>query len=119
MMQRLVPLLRTNQLDETIAFYVDILGFTCAEKNEDWGWAAIHLDYVDIMLAVPNEHVPFEKPQFTGSFYIPVSNVDKLWARLKDKVEVVYPIEDLEWQMREFAIRDNDGYMLQFGQEML
>jgi hypothetical protein len=28
---------------------------------------------------------------------------------------VVYPIEDFSYGMREFAIRDNSGYILQFG----
>ena len=37
---------------------------------------------------------------------------------MKDKAEVVYPIEDFDYGMREFAIRDNNGYLLQFGQEI-
>jgi len=28
---------------------------------------------------------------------------------------VVYPIESFDYGMREFAIRDNNGYILQFG----
>ena len=39
------------------------------------------------------------------------------WELLKDKAEVVYPIEDFEYGMREFAIKDCNGYMLQFGQD--
>jgi len=31
---------------------------------------------------------------------------------------VVYPLEDCAYGMREFAIRDNNGYILQFGQEI-
>ena len=34
----------------------------------------------------------------------------------QDQCEVVYPIEDFDYGMREFAIRDNSGYLLQFGQ---
>ncbi len=29
-----------------------------------------------------------------------------------------YPIENFEYQMREFAIRDVHGYIIQFGQEI-
>ncbi|NHQ72651.1 bleomycin resistance family protein, partial [Elizabethkingia miricola] len=29
-----------------------------------------------------------------------------------------YNIEDFPWQMREFAIYDNNGYILQFGQDV-
>ena len=36
----------------------------------------------------------------------------------QDKARVVYPIENFFYGMREFAIRDNNGYILQFGQEI-
>jgi uncharacterized glyoxalase superfamily protein PhnB len=44
--------------------------------------------------------------------------VDALWAQLRDKADVVYPLESFEYGMREFAIRDINGYLLQFGQEI-
>ncbi len=114
----LTPMLWTEKLDETIAFYTQILGFTCGERDENWGWAALHKDEVEIMLAKPNAHSAFEKPQFTGSFYFTTNEVDKLWETLKEKVKVCYEINNFEWQMREFAIYDNNGYLLQFGQEI-
>jgi len=110
------PILWTEALDQTITFYTEILGFTCGERNEEWGWAALHRDEVEIMLARPNEHTHFERPQFTGSFYTQVDDVDTLWAELKPKARVCYEIENFEWGMREFAIYDNNGYILQFGQ---
>jgi hypothetical protein len=42
--------------------------------------------------------------------------VDGLWQRLKDRARVCYPIENFEYGMRELAIYDNNGYLLQFGQ---
>ncbi|HSD13354.1 MAG TPA: VOC family protein [Flavobacterium sp.] len=109
------PMLWTNELKETIAFYVTILGFTSGEYNEDWGWASLYKDDAEIMLAKPNEHTSFDKPTFTGSFYINVDDADELWEQLKDKCNVCYEIETFEWGMREFAIYDNNGYLLQFG----
>ena len=110
------PMLYTSALDETISFYKDVLGFTCGERNEDWGWAALHREEVEIMLARPNVHTPFERPVFTGSFYFTVDDVEALWAQLRTKAKVYYELETFEWQMREFAIYDNNGYLLQFGQ---
>lgn len=112
------PMLWTVELKETIDFYTSILGFVCAEYNEDWGWASLYKDSVELMLAKPNEHTPFEKPLFTGSFYFNTDNVDELWEHLKNKTKVCYPIEDFEYNMREFAIYDNNGYLLQFGKEI-
>lgn len=116
--ETLRPILWTEKLSETIDFYINILGFTCGERNDDWGWAALHKDDIEIMLAIPNAHTPFEKSIFTGSFYIRVNNVEELWESLKDKTNIAYEIETFEWEMREFAIYDNNGYMLQFGQDV-
>jgi hypothetical protein len=33
-------------------------------------------------------------------------------------VAIFYPVEDFSYGLREFAIRDNNGYILQFGQEI-
>ena len=107
----------TEDLDATIAFYSDVLGFTCREKNDDWGWASLFLDDVWIMLSRPNEHTPYEKVGFTGSFYFTTDDVEAMWQKLKDKARVCYDIETFPWGMREFAIYDNNGYLLQFGQE--
>lgn len=117
-LNKLTPLLWTNKLQETIDFYTKTLNFICTDRNDEWGWAAMHNDKVEIMIAKPNEHTFFEKSAFTGSFYFNVDQADELWLALKDKVEIVYPIETFDWGMREFAIYDNNGYILQFGQNI-
>ena len=115
-LNHLAPMLTVMSMDETIEFYRDLLGFACVNRIN--GWATL-LNYdVEIMIALPNAHVPFEKPQFTGSLYMKLDDVDALWQRVKDNVTVVYPIENFYYGMREFAIRDNSGYMLQFGSEI-
>lgn len=111
-------MLRTEKLEETINFYTNVLGFTCTTKNDDWGWASLSKDDIEIMVAKPNDHVPKDGPKFTGSLYIQTSDVNELWNLLKDKTKVCYRIDDFAWQMREFAIYDNNGYILQFGQEI-
>lgn len=112
------PLLWTQQLDESIAFYVNVLGFTCVEKNDAWGWASLNCDDVWIMLSKPNTDAPFEKATFTGSFYLTVDDVDAWWEKLKDKAAICYEPEAFEWGMKEFAIYDNNGYIIQLGQEL-
>lgn len=111
-------MLWTDQLQESIEFYKNTLGFTVDELNDEWGWASLSKDDVELMLAKPNEHMPFTHPDFTGSFYFTTDNVDQLWEKLKNTANIVYDIENFDWQMREFAIYDNNGYILQFGQEI-
>lgn len=112
------PIMWTEDLDATISFYVDVLGFECCERNDDWNWASLDRDGVSIMLAGPNAHAAYDKIGFTGSFYFTTDDVDALWSKLKDKANVCYDIETFPWGMREFAVYDNNGYMLQFGQEI-
>jgi uncharacterized glyoxalase superfamily protein PhnB len=109
------PVLWAENIDETIGFYTQILGFTLMGRNDDWEWASLKKDDVQIMLS-QNE---YEKPNgigFSGSFYFNVDNVDELWEDLKTKAKICYEIETFEWEMREFGIYDNNGYLLQFGQ---
>ena len=112
----LVPMLRTHDVDATINFYRDVLGFESASRME--GWAALRKDDVEIMIAEPNAHEPFDKPCFTGSLYLHAEDVDAVWNHVKDKARIVYPIENFDYGMREFAILDNNGYLLQFGKEL-
>ncbi|TBX70209.1 bleomycin resistance family protein [Flavobacterium silvisoli] len=114
----ITPIIWTEQLQETIDFYCNVLGFRCGECSDEWQWAALFNDECELMIAKPNEHTPFEKPAFTGSFYIKVDDVETLWNQLRHDVNVVYELETFDWGMREFAIYDNNGYMLQFGQDI-
>jgi uncharacterized glyoxalase superfamily protein PhnB len=116
--QPIVPMIWTRELQETVDFYCNVLGFTNREFSEEWGWAFIHKDECEMMIAQPNEHTPFERPYFSGTFYIKTDDVDTLWEQIKDKVKIAYDIEDFDWGMREFAIYDNNSYMIQFGQEL-
>jgi catechol 2,3-dioxygenase-like lactoylglutathione lyase family enzyme len=111
-------MLWTEDLAATIEFYTRVLGFTCDETNDDWGWASLFLDDVGLMLAKPNEHTPYDKIGFTGTFYFATDDVEAMWLKVKDKARVCYDIETFPWGMREFAVYDNNGYMLQFGQEV-
>ena len=107
------PMLYTRDISGTIEFYTRVLGFACDNTMEEW--ASLSKDDVSIMLSIPNEHLPFEKPAFTGSFYFHTDDVDGWWAKLKDRAKVCYEIENFDYGMREFAIFDNNGYVLQFG----
>jgi uncharacterized glyoxalase superfamily protein PhnB len=110
------PILWTENLDETIGFYTQILDFTLLGRNDDWQWASLKKDDIQIMVSKPNEHEKFEGAGFTGSFYFNVEKVDELWENLKTKTKICYEIETFEWEMREFAVYDNNGYILQFGE---
>ena len=112
------PMIWTEDFAGTIRFYTETFGFTAHEVNDEWGWASLALDDAGVMISRPNAHAKYDKIGFTGSFYFNTDDVDALWEKLKDNAKVCYPIEDFFYGMREFAVYDNNGYLLQFGQEI-
>src|SRR5438105_11371570 len=113
------PMLWVDDVRATIDWYVSVLGFEEGNYVADWQWGIIKKDEVLIMLAKPNEHTPYNGPMFTGSLYINTDDVDDLWESLRGSSYVVYGLDNFEYGMREFAIKDYNGYILQFGQDLL
>lgn len=111
-------MLWTEDFDGTVQFYTQVLGFECVARMDEYPWASLRLDNAAIMISAPNEHEPHNKIGFTGTFYFNTDDVNSYWEKLKDKARVSYDIETFDFGMREFAIYDNNGYLLQFGQEI-
>jgi uncharacterized glyoxalase superfamily protein PhnB len=116
--KHLTPMLATQDLTGTMEFYTGNLGFELDNFMEDSGWLHMHKDDIKLMFSLPNAHEPFENPVCTGSFYFYTDEVEELWEKLKDTPFVLYGMEDFYYGMREFAIKDNNGYTLQFGKEL-
>jgi uncharacterized glyoxalase superfamily protein PhnB len=115
----LSPMLETNDIKATIEFYTGTLGFALRGTFEYEGtitWCDLVRDDVAIMFSLPNQNMNYGRILLSGSLYINAEDVDALWNLLKDKCEVVYPPENFEYGMREFAIKDNNGYVLNFGE---
>ena len=57
-------------------------------------------------------------PHATATQYIYVIDLIALWNGIKDRVTAEWGPEDMPYGMKEFAIRDPDGYLLSFGEEL-
>jgi uncharacterized glyoxalase superfamily protein PhnB len=109
----LSPILTTDDMDRSVRFYVEVLGFTCGMQTP--GYSNLYRDGVRIMLSKPDEHV---EPKFTGQLYIDLDTpeeVDAWWAKVKDRAQIIYAVDDFDYGMHEFGIRDDSGYSLAFG----
>ena len=45
-----------------------------------------------------------------------MADVDALWDAVRDHARICYTPETFAYGMREFAVYDNNGFLLQFGQ---
>jgi hypothetical protein len=80
--ERLTPMPRTRDMSATIGFYTGLLGFSCPSRSDVW--ATLRRDGAELMIATPNEHLPFTTPK----------------------------LANFDYGLREFAIYDNNGYLL-------
>lgn len=112
------PMLQTNDMRGTIAFYTDILGFALRGRHplKDPTWCSLSNGAAEAMFYadLPTEHAA---PVMSGRLYFRVADAAALFDRLKDRVRVLEPLEVYHYGMKEFAIADNNGYALAFGQE--
>jgi catechol 2,3-dioxygenase-like lactoylglutathione lyase family enzyme len=107
----LTPMLQSADLDRTEAWYRDVLGFARAGRAESW--LRMERDGVAIMF-MTNAHLG--QPAATATQYVRVDDVQALWDQIGGRVTAEWGPEDFDYGMREFALRDPDGYLLSFGQ---
>ena len=126
-LHKLSPILGTENLQQTISFYETVLGFQ--GRSNFPNFVSLTREHVELMFIVPqdepegckegdNAETFFPKPVLTGSLFIVVEEVDKLWEAVKDKAIVKTFLADREYYMRDFSILDNNGYELVFGQDI-
>jgi uncharacterized glyoxalase superfamily protein PhnB len=110
----LVPMLHTEDVSGTAAWYAEVLGF---EKSGQDGerWCALSRDGVTIMF-MRNDHLG--TPGATATQYVYVDDVMALWAAIEGRVAAEWGPERMPYGMLEFAIRDPNGYLLSFGQRV-
>ena len=103
----------------TADWYVS-LGFKLAGTNEDDGelnWARLSLADTDVMFSSAGN--PSDAARRELDLYLTVDDIDELYARIHDRVEVVEALHDTFYGMREFIIRDPNRFWLTFGQPLI
>lgn len=114
-MTGLTPMLKANNLDQTIAFYTGILGFTLQNRMDHW--CALASGKAEVMFYDHNDHES-GPAKMSGVLYFNPTDVKALWEDLKDRTEVEWKLQTMFYNMVEFAIRDCNGYTLSFAQDI-
>ena len=114
-------MLAVTDLVRTVRFYVEKLGFNCNSLHGDPPvWCDLDRDGQSIMFnAPPREHVIRDVPASSKDyqiFYAMVSDVVALHAEYRSRGVAVTELRVTFYGMKEFEVRDPDGYWLWFGQ---
>jgi uncharacterized glyoxalase superfamily protein PhnB len=118
------PNLVVPDMDRSLAFYRDVLGFqvvTTVPEQAPFVFALMQRDSVSVFL---NSEASAEMKTSAGTnmLFITIkaadvpSGIDALFADVKDRAPVIMPLTDQFYGMREFTIKDPDGYVVIFAQ---
>jgi catechol 2,3-dioxygenase-like lactoylglutathione lyase family enzyme len=116
---RVLPCLLVADMRRSLDFYLNVLGFMQTgyypiESNPVR--TEVRRDGVAIILLAEAARWTVETPAFTGALYIFPESIDRLADELRGKVPFAWGPEETEFGIREFAIRDPDGYTLVFAE---
>ena len=124
-MKSLSPNLMVNDVSQTLEFYIKTLGFKKVMTVPDSGnlvWAMVQSGAITFMFQ-EKKNIKEEYPQLAQfeqggglSFYINVTNVQELYDNIKGKVKIVKELYKTFYGSTDFAIEDNNGYILTFSQ---
>ena len=124
-LKKLTPNLIVADVSRSIAFYRDVLGFSVQSTVPDaspYVFAIVKSGAVEIFLNAPGpaeDEYPALKGHPIGgtlTLFIEVEDVRASHDELKDRVQVVMPLETKWYGVTEFAFLDPDGYIVTFAQ---
>jgi lactoylglutathione lyase len=125
--QKLTPNLLVSNVERSLAFYIDTLGFErglTVPEQSPFVFASVTSGPIEIFFNDAATAVK-EYPAFggkplgaTGTMFIELEGVEALHDRLRSSVKIVMPLVTQFYGMREFAIEDPDGYVVTFAERV-
>ena len=130
---QMIPEFDVFSLDETLNFYVDLIGFKVIYDRPEDKFAFIEFEDVQIMV---QEIDPDSSKWDTGTldyplgrginFQIDVKNIDQIYNKLKEAdYKIFVEMEDHFYRKddemlgeREFLVQDPNGFLLRFAQDI-
>jgi uncharacterized glyoxalase superfamily protein PhnB len=118
---RVVPCLLVSNIRRALEFYIETLGFTQTGYypiESEPTRTEVRRDGIAIVLYTDAVHIQDAESKFTGGLYIFPESVDGLADELLGKVAFAWGPIETEYGMREFAVRDTEGYLLIFAERI-
>jgi catechol 2,3-dioxygenase-like lactoylglutathione lyase family enzyme len=114
--KKISPMLAIANMEETLAFYQDVLGFKPMRKSSDYSIVERDGQTIHFMQAASEEVMKCVRGH--TEIYIEVSNISSLWEHVKTFKDR-YRIRDLfdrDYGMTEFHIDDPNGCLVFVGE---
>ena len=113
----LAPMLMAADLQRTITFCTEILGFKLDGKWPDDKpcWCNLSNGFARIMFQSPEVYKE-PQPKLTGRLYFYTDDVMAIHERVRERVKVIEGPEIYFYGMKQIAIEDCNGYVLTVGQ---
>jgi catechol 2,3-dioxygenase-like lactoylglutathione lyase family enzyme len=105
-----IPIFRVENLEASIAYYVERLGFRLQWRGDPL--ASVARDRMSLMLSEGDQGQP-------GTWaWVAADNVDELWEELRARgARLRHPPTNYDWGSRECQVTDPDGHVIRFGAE--
>jgi DNA-binding transcriptional MerR regulator len=109
----LLPQIPVTDLNQSIAYYQEALGFRLAWRTTDDSLAALASGEIETLLLVPWTG---DSPPPAQSAYVYVEDPDALCAEFQQAgVDIIDPVAARSNGMRDFVVRDPDGHRFTLG----
>lgn len=125
-LKKLTPNILVEDVEQTIKFYETVFEFELTSsvpgENETYQWASMKNGAVELMFqsrkSLATEIAYFEELPMAASstLFIETAGIHELYQRVKGQVEIVSDLHTTSYGMREFAVRDSNGYVLVFAE---
>ena len=130
---QMIPEFDVFNLEESIHFYVDLIGFHIEYDRKEDRFAFLQLENVQIMIQeIDKENNKWGTGDLTYplgigiNFQIDVTNIDEIYLRLKkENYKIFIDMEDHWYRKdnvlmgcREFLVQDPNGFVLRFSQDL-
>ncbi|WP_300032177.1 VOC family protein [uncultured Roseobacter sp.] len=114
---QITPFVMTHDLDGSLRFFCEILGFTCGFQMENYAFIRQPDGALRLMEVAPDCDIGAQ------IIYVDCDDVDAFYAALKPKLDTLDSTRvrapfDQPYRQREFHVKDPDNCLLMFGTEI-
>jgi len=118
----LIPSLLVDSIEQTVEYYTKVLGFKLGNKNPYWadlssGEARLYLTLKESVYSFLPE---MKERNMGGTFtlYIYIEGIEEYYEKIKEIASISVPLHTTSYGMKEFQVKDINGYILDFGESV-